>query len=289
MGNCCCQESHPVTDFKPLQDEECRVETAFKFPHGTSGICTHKDNFIPCDVNEWISQLYKNTAWTGWLIYNDELPKGYDVSIHKGHCKGILTWNETHVGWLVHSVPRFPSHFTGVSVSIIEPSELLYGQSFVYVERRTDLAFLKKVIAQIFHMNATIYMKCNEIIVPQLCHNEISRLTFSNKVIHLAKPPAYHIDIHEELCKYSNEWFVETWKRGHPLPPSTHAIHDITSVCLQHTTFRESQDHSKWGVSVHYYWVGDLNRMETQLKRGGGGFLVHDLHVIDVLQRAKTV
>lgn len=291
MGNCCCET--PVTDVKPLQEEpETRIEAAIKFPHGSNGAFFENDQFVQCNINKWISDLYKNKTWTGWLIYNDEPP--HHVPIQKGHCKGILTWNDTSVGWLVHSVPRFPSHFTGTDVSIIEPAELLYAQSFMYVERSANHTFLKKVIAQIYHMNATIYMRHNEIVIPQLPHHQMSHLIFADMVIHLAKPAEYHVDIYSEyLTKYADAWQIETWKRGHelkggpdsqggPLPQCK----DISAVSILGVNYKESQDHSKWAVSSKYFWMGDLNRMETQKKRGGGGFLVKHSGMIEAFTKA---
>jgi hypothetical protein len=37
---------------------------------------------------------------------------------------------------------------------------------------------------------------------------------------------------------------------------------------------KQTQDHSKWAVSDIYCFIGDLNRMDSQRKRGGGGLLI---------------
>jgi hypothetical protein len=154
----------------------------------------------------------------------------------------------------------------------------------MYVERGADLGFLKKVIAQIYHMNATIYMKCNEIIIPQLPHHQMSHVIFADMVIHLAKPAEYHVDIYGEyLTKYADMWQIETWKRGHELA-RTPQCEDISAVSILGVNYKESQDHSKWAVSSKYFWMGDLNRMESQKKRGGGGFLVKHRGIIEAFQ-----
>jgi deoxyribonuclease-2 len=72
----------------------------------------------------------------------------------------------------------------------------------------------------------------------------------------------------------------ETWIRG-PIPPvaDTDGIHktfDIKFINLgplgAHWAWPETHDHAKWGITVGSDWicVGDINRMISQRKRGGG-------------------
>src|SRR5438067_9216338 len=73
---------------------------------------------------------------------------------------------------------------------------------------------------------------------------------------------------------------VETWIRG-PIPPvaDTDGIHktfDIKFINLGalglHWAWPETHDHAKWGITLQSDWVciGDINRMISQRKRGGG-------------------
>ena len=73
---------------------------------------------------------------------------------------------------------------------------------------------------------------------------------------------------------------VETWIRG-PVPPiaDTDGIHktfDIKYINLGplglHWVWPETHDHAKWGITQKNNWVcvGDINRMISQRKRGGG-------------------
>ena len=72
----------------------------------------------------------------------------------------------------------------------------------------------------------------------------------------------------------------ETWIRGQ-IPPiaDTDGIHktfDIKYINLGalgvHWAWPETHDHAKWGITLHNPWVcvGDINRMISQRKRGGG-------------------
>jgi deoxyribonuclease-2 len=200
-----------------------------------------------------------------------------------GHCKGILAWNATHVSWLVHSVPNFPREFTGSTISPIELSEHIYGQSFIHVTRQADEAFVKQAIAHIYLMNAHVFMKHN---VPDVLQPKdmISTLSFSEEITHIAKSSKNEIDIYSEyLTIYAPDWQVETWKRGHAInTPST--IKDITHLSIFGLKYKDSQDHSKWATSEQYYWIGDLNRMTSQYKRGGGGFLVKNQGISNALK-----
>jgi len=288
---------------------QCYTKVALKFPHGLIGAQYDEDRkkFDPCNIDDWVSSLYKNKLWTSWIVYNDESEhlnpnhndseksKRGSVSPSKsrrgsvspsdksdnqlkshstgGHCKGILAWNATHVSWLVHSVPNFPREFTGSTISPIELSEHIYGQSFIHVTRQADEAFIKQAIAHIYLMNSHVFMKHN---VPDVLQPKdmISTLSFSEEITHIAKSSKNEIDIYSEyLTIYAPDWQVETWKRGHAIN-TVSTIKDITHLSIFGLKYKDSQDHSKWATSEQYYWIGDLNRMTSQYKRGGGGFLV---------------
>jgi deoxyribonuclease-2 len=73
---------------------------------------------------------------------------------------------------------------------------------------------------------------------------------------------------------------VETWIRG-KIPPvldtdGTHKTFDVKFINLTRLgapwAWPETQDHAKWGITKADNWicVGDINRMITQEKRGGG-------------------
>jgi len=313
---------------------QCYTKVALKFPHGLVGAQYDEDHkkFDTCNIDYWLSSLYKNKLWTSWIVYNDESAHldpnhneqekqekqekskresvlspsnksdnqlkshstGGNSSVSDapaqlkshstgGHCKGILAWNATHISWLVHSVPNFPREFNGSTISPIEPSEHIYGQSFFHVTRQADEAFIKQAIAHIYLMNAHIFMKHN---VPdvQQPKDMISTLSFSEEITHIAKSPKMEIDIYSEyLTIYAMDWYVETWKRGHAIT-TVSPIKDITNLSIFGVKYKESQDHSKWAACDQYYWIGDLNRMTSQYKRGGGGFVIKNQGVASALK-----
>ena len=74
-----------------------------------------------------------------------------------GHTKGVVLWDGRMVGWLVHSVPKWPCHDTrspsGVAsqgLSEIAESQTKQAQSFMWVA--LPAAALPTVVRQVEHM-----------------------------------------------------------------------------------------------------------------------------------------
>jgi hypothetical protein len=73
---------------------------------------------------------------------------------------------------------------------------------------------------------------------------------------------------------------VETWRRGSAIQAVTPNLHDVKTLGWFAVNYKESQDHSKWAVCKNCVWIGDLNRMESQMKRGGGGVVIRDAKMV---------
>ena len=272
MGICC---SVPLI---------CNTDTsvrkiALKLPHGSRGVSWDTPQCQPVDLNDWLTHLYAQKTWTGWFCYNDELPD--DDHTTKGHCKGILTWNQERIGWLIHSVPKFPRTFTGSSVSPISKAELIYGQSFLYIEQSRAKVNLDDVIRQILWMKPNLFLQRNMPTVALYASGslEIKMLKWSGTMTHLSKSPDHATDfIGSELAKLdTGGWHEESWKRGCEYQKTTDKhVATIHTLCVNNTTYTSSQDHSKWAVAPNHLWIGDLNHMRSQEKRGGGGMVIRD-------------
>ena len=74
---------------------------------------------------------------------------------------------------------------------------------------------------------------------------------------------------------------VETWPNGPGKMPSRCAgpfivenVDEMEFPDLEDDDFKTTRDHSKWAISLDrkrpYVCIGDINRMDTQRKRGGG-------------------
>ena len=98
----------------------------------------------------------------------------------------------------------------------------------------------------------------------------------------IAKNRKWNKDFWNELVgtTLKEDMDVETWIRG-KIPPiaDTDGIHktfDIKYINLGplgiHWAWPETHDHAKWGITTASNWVcvGDINRMISQRRRGGG-------------------
>jgi hypothetical protein len=259
MGNCCCVGDTSLT----------KSAVAIKFPHGVAGIQYSDDlnQFIHCkDINEWLQSLYLHSDATKWVLYNDEtgdiVEKGYHT---KGHCKGIVTWGDTSISWLCHSVPNFPREFTGKTISLIGGKELVYGQSFQYIELPYHNDTLIAIMKQLSIMQANIYVSNHDLTFQASREHEMSTVVLTPTVTHIAKSPYHPIDIYSQ---HIAKEYPSIWHEGLD-------VDTVKDVKLLHYDTVISQDHSKWAVSeTDLYWVGDLDRTTSHFRRGGGGFLI---------------
>ena len=91
----------------------------------------------------------------------------------------------------------------------------------------------------------------------------------------------------------------ETWIRG-PVAPvadsdGIHKTFDIKYINLGplglHLAWPESHDHAKWGITLHkpYVCVGDINRMISQRKRGGGAIAFQNPTLWSALSKSNLV
>lgn len=269
MGNCfCCLE------------EKETVRVALKLPNGRAGMRYDSGKFVPvANINEWIDEIYTGATWTNWLVYNDDTTDLGIKGTTRGHCKGILAWNNQHISWLIHSVPNFPRSFKGNNISEIEDGETIYGQSFCFSQYSYSTSRLETIFQQLAVMEPHIYIKNMEGDLPKPSKDtEIKEISFSKDICHIAKSPVHSVDIYSEyLCKKDKSiWTVETWKRGSKIKKCSTNMLDVETLVYEQTTFKDSQDHSKWAACEEFCFIGDLNRMESQSKRGGGGILIRD-------------
>jgi len=270
MGNCCGARAAPT------------IQVALKLPHGVTGFRYDPATrgFISVvNLNAWVRSLYAEAVWTDYLAYNDEIPGNKKKT--KGHCKGVLAWNTATISWLIHSVPNFPREFTGDTISDIAPSELVYGQSFCCIRYTYTEGLLNAILGQLGRMEVHLsHEKARYTLLPvRGSPLQVQEIQLLKRVYHVAKAPQHHIDIYRDyLCKRAQGplLYVETWKRGSPLLNPGVGITDICHLEYKGLPYKETQDHAKWAVSDKWFFIGDLNRMESQSKRGGGGVLIYD-------------
>jgi deoxyribonuclease-2 len=293
------------------QTKESSFQTAIKSPHGvTYKYYDPHTNIMRdgVDINDWIDRQYQGKRWTHFIVYNDQTEKlGLNKTTH-GHTKGILCWNESSISWLVHSVPNFPREFKpkdsaaggGMTISLIEHGEHIFGQSFVHIECKiTELFSVSDILAQLHTMEPNVFIASADYTPVKHTRKHgkghghghedattcVSKCELTQTVTHVAKPPLLHLDIYEDYLvhEFDGPCLVESWMRGQSMDETNMVTHVKEMNGFSNIIYTETHDHSKIAVStnVEHPWVyiGDLNRMHSQKTRGGGGIVIRDLNL----------
>jgi deoxyribonuclease-2 len=279
------------------------VSIALKKPGGTSyrSITVYEDqpqfHLLQCfdcftlpktwqygdDINHWLRYMFSRFSYTNILSYNDENA----IKTSKGHTKGVLLWNREKIGWLIHSVPRLL--FSTRQINAIDPSQLIYGQSFLYIETEFTEQRFAQVNRQLTIMEACIYhvhgeqateMVKSDVKV-KVVENDVSLFEFNDRIVHVSKSSRWKKDLYEDfMTGYINSSVMcQTWAK--PAASSTSSVKNVKTIQWKDETYQTTQDHSKYAISMskHKPWVffGDINHMDSQRNRGGGGLLICDL------------
>jgi len=276
---------------------------------------TQQPQISPNDLREdrgalhaTLDSIFANpSATTGWILYNDEKPSdagGGKDNGELGHTKGVIafdTESETAL-WLLHSWPKyadpgaeamptpmFGQTFICMSLKLRTASDigrqmLTYQQPQVYLPHlpsslpKDDPLYLLSLPLSPTVPGGTSTVDCET----------IGGLQF--KVI--AKNREWGRDFWNDLVgpTLADDMDVETWIRG-PVPPildsdGIHKTFDIKYIDLRPLggkwAWPETRDHAKWGITKNadettpWICVGDINRMISQEKRGGGTIAFQD-------------
>merc|ERR1711988_706495 len=245
-------------------------------------------------VARTLAQMYDlDTSSSAWLMYNDETPvnKKYD---DYGHTKGDVAFDGSQGFWLIHSVPRFPPYTSSGSYSY--PSdEVEYGQSFLCMTFATET--FNSIGYQFLYNKPKVYdsnlPSSLASTVPNMqavlnaswtsdTSNIVPLHTLGGQLLtNFAKSAAWNNELYEGLVapKFSSDLFTETWLNGvGPLPSwckpqYDYNVMDISDLTVGSFNYSSSKDHSKWAITSGrsgYTCIGDINRMQAQLTRGGG-------------------
>uniref|UniRef100_A0A6C0H549 Uncharacterized protein n=1 Tax=viral metagenome TaxID=1070528 RepID=A0A6C0H549_9ZZZZ len=255
-----------------LKNKEIKYEIALKYPRSVKYRIISKNTNgwkEEDDISNWVKMKYLQSKWDNYLVYNDEIANNTKTT--DGHCKGILSWTNKKIGWLIHSVPKFPEKIG----SAIQYEQLQYGQSFIYIE--FSIIHLSEIIGQISKMNPNVYIGNNYIDKLSKCNEYKIYPILQNKIYHVSKSEKYEKDIYEDILvrEFGDGCFVESWIRGKIIQDSE----NVKNIKELSGNVEETHDHSKFAVSFgkeKWVFIGDLNRMESQKKRGGGGILIKD-------------
>lgn len=264
-----------------------RADIALKLPNTKNCVYIRhkKKKWEKCDdINTWLQTCITKHKFQHWILYNDE--NSDKTHSNNGHSKGVVMWNDKSVSWLIHSVPDFPKSiepsilttmacisFADLRFPDIDDSQLIYGQSFVCLSN-IGLDKLDSILSQLSIMKVHCYSSNYDL--PALVKSDLETLNLDSKISHVSKSPKNEIDIYESyLAKnHGGKWRTQTWVRGHNID-DTATVAQIQNIKLHDINYTYKQDHSKWAVSDNgHVFIGDLNRMTSQFRRGGGGIVI---------------
>ncbi|KAM7346417.1 deoxyribonuclease II [Cochliomyia hominivorax] len=238
------------------------------------------------------------------LAYNDEYPNG-EVIFTGGHTKGVVATDGVTGIWLIHSVPKFPS----IPKYEYPSTGAHYGQSFLCVTfNATEMEKIGEQL--LFNEPNVYYERVPVILNEKFPNLELViqkqwiKSAPYNNILNLkslvgmefksfAKSSKYNKELYEDFVAptLDTNLLVETWRNGAGNFNSNCSLNDkvynIESLELQDLdiNFSTHLDHSKWAVSQSVglkFWrwripstsnwicVGDINRQQHQLLRGGG-------------------
>ncbi|KAA0177505.1 hypothetical protein FNF27_01282 [Cafeteria roenbergensis] len=240
-----------------------------------------------------LAQLYGNQSLS-YLFYNDEPPSSSSPSSY-AHAKGVVGMDDSLDGfWLVHSTPRWPS---GPSEANGYPGmpdmELTYGQSFLCISV-SGAAALETIGQALVLDKPSVYdgsvskrvgnasPAMTDVINKKwsgLPNCDMTQLKSSGGAVFsvFAKSSQWADELYSKCVAPklgAQRLVVESWIRGGACDPQCGAneVLDVGNVEIAGWGWRETQDHSKWAATSdgRTGCIGDINRMTSQAKRGGG-------------------
>lgn len=251
-----------------------------------------------------------NQIWEGleYIAFNDSpavvgddgAEPELDPNAQTAHSKGLIAFDPIQGKgfWLTHSVPKsflMPSQvdeYQGISDNAFTYGQHLYCKSLTMAQINTLAKQLATNGPDIYASSVSTQTKNNYAGVRDLVDevfpttSECTNAEISTVRV-FAKTPAWGKDLWDDCISphYSVGLYVETWLRGLEIGPSCppkfpFETLDVTDVKFLSYTWTETKDHCKWAVStsssVPVVCFGDINRMTSQFKRGGGATCINN-------------
>ncbi|XP_004561559.2 deoxyribonuclease-2-alpha [Maylandia zebra] len=236
----------------------------------------------------------------GYMLYSDQPPKPYVAPPSFGHSKGVVLLDKTSGVWLSHSTPKFPVYR---SKAFWPDNGNANAQAFMCVTY--PYKQFKEIGVQLKYIHAYSY----DSEIPTTFHNELrcvaqrdcypkkepwfSQATLTSSrgrnFISFAKYTRFGDDLYSGLVTKNirGNLYVKSWGKMHHnrgLPSNCSSsipnhVYNVKEVKLPNReAFSDTVDHSKWCVTADGDWIciADMNREESQMKRGGGAICTND-------------
>eukprot|EP01138_Halocafeteria_seosinensis_P014215 gb/GECG01014514.1/.p1 GENE.gb/GECG01014514.1/~~gb/GECG01014514.1/.p1 ORF type:complete len:364 (+),score=25.63 gb/GECG01014514.1/:1-1092(+) len=286
---------------------------AFKFPNGYQyaayepgkGLHMSQDTLNSSSkgaVSSTTAQFFGvDSNEVSYIAYNDQ-PGDSGSSIY-GHTKGFMAFNSAGGFWMIHSVPNWPLSDEWNRYKGFPENEIIYGQSFLCINLEFEDfnnvgGILQYNRPNIYHSHLTSEawnglqklkgaVSGDHISNAGFTMHEFSSGDTTFKIF--GKNADWGKDLYDSLIAptLQQSLYVESWIRGYEIGPACtpqyqYTVVDVEYLKILDQSYKETQDHSKWAVSLKssYVCIGDINRMTSQYHRGGGSacFKSPELH-----------
>ncbi|KAK2820199.1 hypothetical protein Q5P01_023158 [Channa striata] len=256
-----------------------------------------KDSFLA----NTLKPILTNPPGCGFISYNDQPPTGSSVSDKMGHSKGVVMLDKTHLVWLLHSTPNFPSKRDTNDFYPVEG--LKFGQTFICVTlphtaNGAIVKHLQFINAYVFDHQPDGFPNNVKVtknkLQPSLNTNDQSQLYGDLKTAggvelkHFYKKTSkYGLvgDLYVTIAKeLQDDLYVQTWGRQFCrdftyCPTNGHKVFNVEDIDTQNIgKWNRVNDHSKWCVPTnnnkHWICIADSNRAVSQYERPGGALCI---------------
>lgn len=251
---------------------------------------------------------------TNYFFWNDDQSTDVDsksASSGKAHSKGGLIFDKNHGLLFSHSLPRFPRRKEDDSILPSLPTNGgVYGQHFLCIS--IDAPNSLKVIEtlniinpplMIFTDKDLVHSPPNPLVEKLIKNRQDSKLPDS-KITEINSKAGSKFQIFskgrnnpnlpydEEIPNfYKDGLYVETWTKPEMLPSimeGSKKVINVSSLKFGNYIYDKNQEHSKWAVGIKKdtCCFGDLNRTESQKKRGGNVICFDNTNLARIMRSA---
>ncbi|XP_022085063.1 plancitoxin-1-like [Acanthaster planci] len=264
-----------------------------------------------------LEEIYRNQENDdlAHVMYNDQPPPSKEIQTGlNGHTKGVLAFDDDTGYWLVHSVPKFAPP---ASKEYKWPdSARRNGQTLLCITFNYNQ--FEKIGQQLKYNHPLVY---NYDLPPDLAKDNPSikdvingvhvtvapwnrALTLQSKdgqtFVSFNKAGKFSADLYKDwLAPYfKSGLYCETWQNGRARKLNSSCVggidvYNVREVSLRGgSDFKGTKDHSKWAVTtkpgLKWTCIGGINRVTSQMYRGGGAVCIQNKDVHKAFHDAVT-
>ena len=279
--------------------------TIFKLPQGTTYFyydtqqeTLQQSQYSLNDTTEGALTNTANQLWDesapNYVLYNDEPPSNPPYNFSVAHSKGFWIWDDKSAVIITHSIPKFPigpqesTEYIGLLSNAWEYGQILTCLTVTPAEIEAMISYLEITNPLVYE--TTVSSQQSEESPTQQTEIQCYTYLLENSYLWFVKSPSTQIDIWSSCIApyFATGMQVESWLHGtDPDGPTCYTTYNTVDIeTLEFGSFQISNydDHSKWGIGQSpLVCQGDLNRMESQMVRGGGVYCWKDLTLWQIM------